>query len=127
MFTICARSPTAAPSSRKPRRRAALWSSAPALSGEVAAALRARQLEVHVIAPEAVPMERVMGAEIGGLVRTIHEQHGVHFHLGTTAVAIDPRSVTLKTGEKLAADLVVVGVGVRPTLGLAEKTGLEID
>ena len=51
---------------------------------EVAAALRARQLEVHVVAPEAIPMERVMGAEIGGLVRTIHEQHGVHFHLGTT-------------------------------------------
>jgi NADPH-dependent 2,4-dienoyl-CoA reductase/sulfur reductase-like enzyme/nitrite reductase/ring-hydroxylating ferredoxin subunit len=94
---------------------------------EVAAALRARQLEVHVVAPEAIPMERVMGAEIGGLVRTLHEQHGVHFHLGTTAVAIDPRSVTLKTGENLAADLVVVGVGVRPALGLAEKAGLTID
>jgi NADPH-dependent 2,4-dienoyl-CoA reductase/sulfur reductase-like enzyme/nitrite reductase/ring-hydroxylating ferredoxin subunit len=94
---------------------------------EVAAALRARKLEVHVVAPETIPMERVMGAEIGGLVRTIHEQHGVHFHLGTTVIAIDPRSVTLKTGEKLAADLVVVGVGVRPALGLAEKAGLEID
>jgi NADPH-dependent 2,4-dienoyl-CoA reductase/sulfur reductase-like enzyme/nitrite reductase/ring-hydroxylating ferredoxin subunit len=94
---------------------------------EAAAALRARQLEVHVVAPEAIPMERVMGAEIGGLVRAIHEQHGVHFHLGTTAVAIDPRSVTLGTGEKLAADLVVVGVGVHPALGLAEKAGLEID
>ena len=94
---------------------------------EVAAALRARQLEVHVVAPEAIPMERVMGAEIGGLVRTIHEQHGVHFHLGTTVAAIDPQSVTLKTGEKLAADLVVMGVGVRPALGLAEKAGLEID
>ncbi len=94
---------------------------------EVAAALRARQLEVHVVAPEAIPMERVMGAEIGGLVRTIHEQHGVHFHLGTTVAAIDSQSVTLKTGEKLAADLVVMGVGVRPALGLAEKAGLEID
>jgi NADPH-dependent 2,4-dienoyl-CoA reductase/sulfur reductase-like enzyme len=94
---------------------------------EVAAALRARQLEVHVVAPEAIPMERVMGAEIGGLVRTIHEQHGVHFHLGTTVTAIDPQSVTMKTGEKLVADLVVMGVGVRPALGLAEKAGLEID
>jgi apoptosis-inducing factor 3 len=94
---------------------------------EVAAALRARQLEVHVVAPEAIPMERVMGAEIGGLVRTIHEQHGVHFHLGTTVAAIDSQSVTLKTGEKLTADLVVMGVGVRPALGLAEKAGLEID
>jgi len=94
---------------------------------EVAAALRARQLEVHVVAPETIPMERVMGAEIGGLVRTIHEQHGVHFHLGTTAVAIDPRNVTLKTDEKLEADLVVVGVGVRPTLSLAEQAELEIN
>lgn len=94
---------------------------------EVAAALRARKLEVHVVAPEMIPMERVMGAEIGGLVRTIHEQQGVHFHLGTTAVAIDRRSVTLKTGEKLAADLVVAGVGVRPALGLAEQAGLKID
>jgi apoptosis-inducing factor 3 len=51
----------------------------------------------------------------------------VHFHLGTTVVAIEPQSVTLKSGEKLAADLVVVGVGVRPALGLAEKAGLEID
>jgi apoptosis-inducing factor 3 len=72
-------------------------------------------------------MERVMGAEIGGLVRNIHEQHGVRFHLGTTVGAIEPGSVTLKTGEKLAADLVVVGVGVRPALGLAEQAGLEID
>jgi apoptosis-inducing factor 3 len=94
---------------------------------EVAAALRARQLEVQIIAPEAIPMERVMGAEIGGLVRNIHEQHGVRFHLGTTVGAIEPGSVTLKTGEKLAADLVVVGVGVRPALGLAEQAGLEID
>jgi apoptosis-inducing factor 3 len=94
---------------------------------EVAAALRARQVEVHVVAPDAIPMERIMGAEIGSLVRTIHEQHGVHFHLGTTAVAIDPQSVTLKTGETLAADLVVVGVGVRPALGLAEQAGLAID
>ena len=94
---------------------------------EVAAALRARQLEVHVVAPEAIPMERVMGAEIGGLVRSIHEQHGVHFHLGTTVVSIDPQSVTLKTGERLAADLVVVGVGVRPALSLAEQAALTID
>src|SRR5207244_1246220 len=86
---------------------------------EVAASLRARKLEVHVVAPEAIPMERVMGGEIGRLVRTIHEQHEVHFRLGTTVAAIDQQSVTLKTGEKLAADLVVVGVGVRPALDLA--------
>ena len=94
---------------------------------EVAASLRARKLEVHVVAPEAIPMERIMGPEIGGFVRMIHEEHGVHFHLGTTVAAIDRQNVTLQTGEKLTADLVVVGIGVRPALGLAEKAGLEID
>jgi NADPH-dependent 2,4-dienoyl-CoA reductase/sulfur reductase-like enzyme/nitrite reductase/ring-hydroxylating ferredoxin subunit len=94
---------------------------------EVAASLRARDLDVHVVAPDAIPMQRVMGQEIGHLVRKIHEEHGVHFHLGTTAKSIDETGVSLKTGERLAADLVVVGIGVRPSLELAEKAGLAID
>ena len=94
---------------------------------EVAAALRSRNLEVHVVAPDAIPMERVLGREIGGLVRRIHEDHGVQFHLGTTATSIDASAVELKTGAKIAADLVVIGVGVRPNLHLAEKAGLAID
>ncbi|MPY73296.1 MAG: Rieske 2Fe-2S domain-containing protein [Alphaproteobacteria bacterium] len=94
---------------------------------EVAASLRARKVEVHVVAPEAIPMERIMGREIGELVRTMHEEHGVQFHLGTTVTSIGDTSVELKNGETLAADLVVVGVGVRPAVGLAEKAGLTID
>jgi NADPH-dependent 2,4-dienoyl-CoA reductase/sulfur reductase-like enzyme/nitrite reductase/ring-hydroxylating ferredoxin subunit len=94
---------------------------------EVAAALRARNLEVHVVAPESIPMERVMGHEIGGFVRKIHEEHGVEFHLGTTVTSIADRNVRLKNSETLAADLVVVGIGVRPAIGLAEKGGLAID
>jgi NADPH-dependent 2,4-dienoyl-CoA reductase/sulfur reductase-like enzyme len=72
-------------------------------------------------------MERIMGRDIGNLVRRMHEEHGVTFHLGTTAASIDGTGVTLQSGETLAADLVVVGVGVRPSVGLAESAGLKTD
>ena len=94
---------------------------------EVAAALRAHDVEVHVVAPEEVPMERILGAEAGKVFRTLHEQHGVIFHLGAAAASFQERTVTLKSGERLRADLVVVGVGVRPAISLAEEAGLAID
>ncbi len=93
---------------------------------EVAAALRTRGLEVHVVAPEARPMERVMGAAIGDMVRAIHESHGVSFHLGATVTAIAQDAVTLSTGEQLSAELVVVGIGVRPAVALATEAGLTV-
>jgi hypothetical protein len=64
---------------------------------------------------------------MGDFVRSLHEEHGVIFHLEDTATAIDARQVTLKSGGAIDADLVVVGVGVRPRLALAEKAGLAID
>ena len=94
---------------------------------EVASSLRARGIEVDVITPETCPMERVLGAEVGAFIRELHETHGVTFHLGTTATSIDAQGVTLKTGERLEADLVVVGIGVRPALALAEQAGLATD
>jgi NADPH-dependent 2,4-dienoyl-CoA reductase/sulfur reductase-like enzyme/nitrite reductase/ring-hydroxylating ferredoxin subunit len=94
---------------------------------EAAAALRARELEVHVVAPEARPMERVLGPEMGDFVRALHEEHGVIFHLGDTVVGIDGKRATLKSGSVLEADAVVVGVGVRPRLALAEQAGLALD
>ncbi|MEA2837511.1 MAG: hypothetical protein QOD89_2061 [Bradyrhizobium sp.] len=94
---------------------------------EAAAALRARELEVHVVAPEQRPMERVLGSEMGDFVRALHEEHGVIFHLGDTVNRIDGKRVTLKSGGALEADAVVVGVGVRPRLALAEQAGLALD
>jgi NADPH-dependent 2,4-dienoyl-CoA reductase/sulfur reductase-like enzyme/nitrite reductase/ring-hydroxylating ferredoxin subunit len=94
---------------------------------EAAAALRAREIEVHVVAPEQRPMERVLGPGMGDFVRALHEEHGVIFHLGDTVVAIDGKRATLKSGSVLEADAVIVGVGVRPRLTLAEQAGLALD
>ena len=94
---------------------------------EVAASLRARNIEVDVVGRERCPMEKVLGATIGNFIRNLHEEHGVKFHLGMTVASIDERSVTLQDGERLHADLVVIGIGVRPSIELAEKAGLAID
>jgi NADPH-dependent 2,4-dienoyl-CoA reductase/sulfur reductase-like enzyme/nitrite reductase/ring-hydroxylating ferredoxin subunit len=94
---------------------------------EAAASLRSRNVAVDVVGPETIPMEKILGKEVGTFIRTLHEHHGVTFHLGTTAVAIDESGVTLQNGQRVPADLVVVGIGVRPALALAEQIGLATD
>jgi NADPH-dependent 2,4-dienoyl-CoA reductase/sulfur reductase-like enzyme/nitrite reductase/ring-hydroxylating ferredoxin subunit len=94
---------------------------------EVAASLRTRDLEVPVVGPEKLPLERVMGTELATFVKALHEENGVVFHLEDTATAIGERDVTLASGGTLAADLVVIGVGVRPRTGLAEQAKMAVD
>lgn len=94
---------------------------------EAAASLRKRGLEVHVVAPGARPLEKILGAEVGDLVRTLHEEQGVIFHFNNKPSAITQEAVTLENGERIAADLVVVGIGVRPLITLAEAAGLTTD
>ena len=94
---------------------------------EVAASLRARGIDVHVVAPDARPLERIVGAELADMVRAIHEGHGVIFHLGVKPVAIDNDHVVLSSGDVLAADLVVIGAGVTPETDLAASAGLALD
>jgi NADPH-dependent 2,4-dienoyl-CoA reductase/sulfur reductase-like enzyme len=94
---------------------------------EVAASLVERGLRVQVVAPETRPLEKVLGSELGDFVRAEHEAHGVVFHLGRKPAAIEDAQVVLDDGTRLDADLVVMGVGVRPRTDLAEKAGLTVD
>jgi NADPH-dependent 2,4-dienoyl-CoA reductase/sulfur reductase-like enzyme/nitrite reductase/ring-hydroxylating ferredoxin subunit len=94
---------------------------------EVAASLRARKLEVHVVAPEARPLERILGPGLGEFIQRLHEENGVVFHLQQKAREIGGGTVTLENGERFKPDFVVAGIGVRPNLELAERAGLTLD
>jgi NADPH-dependent 2,4-dienoyl-CoA reductase/sulfur reductase-like enzyme len=94
---------------------------------EVAASLRTRGIEVDLVAPESVPLERVMGPDVGRFVQSLHEAQGVVFHLGQTVKSVAGRTVTLSGGGAIEADLMVLGVGVKPATAMAERSGLAVD
>ncbi len=98
---------------------------------EVAAALIERKLKVHVVAPETVPMARILGEPLGNYVRSLHEKHGVTFHLGVKPAGVDGagrvRSVKLSNGTALSADLVIAGIGVTPAVEYLAGTSLVVE
>ncbi len=94
---------------------------------EVAASLRTRGVDVSVVAPEDIPLARIMGDEVGRFVQRLHESHGVRFFLGNGVKSIGRDAVVLSDGRSLPADFVVMGAGVRPSVQLAERAGLKID
>jgi len=101
------------------------------IGAEVAASARQRGLEVTVLDPASVPLERVMGAEVGAIYRDIHTDQGVQMLLGTGVEAFEGdgavERVRIRDGRALECDFVVVGVGVQPRTGLAAKAGIAVD
>ena len=106
------------------RRVAVLGSSFIGL--EAAAALIARKLAVTLVAPEPVPLAKVVGEAVGGFVHAVHAAHGVDFRLGRKAAAYDGRVLVLDDGSQVEADVVVLGLGVAPRVELAARAGLRL-
>ncbi|MEO3789033.1 FAD-dependent oxidoreductase [Nonomuraea sp. B10E15] len=93
---------------------------------ETAAAARTAGCEVTVVEPEPTALNRALGPELGDLFARLHARKGVHLRFGTAAAEITDTGVRLSSGERLAADLVVVGIGAAPEVWLARDAGLEV-
>jgi NADPH-dependent 2,4-dienoyl-CoA reductase/sulfur reductase-like enzyme/nitrite reductase/ring-hydroxylating ferredoxin subunit len=111
------------------RSRRAVVVGASFIGMEAAYSLRERGLEVTVVAPSQEPFEATLGAEIGALFRRVHESHGVRFKLGSIVYRFEGthniEAVRLANGERIEADMVLVGVGVHPVTHFLE--GVELD
>ena len=98
---------------------------------ETADSLRHRKIDVTVIAPEATPLEHIFGSEIGKLFKQLHEENGVKFKLNHTISKLEGdrsvRAVILDNGERIEADLVIVGIGVKPATDFIKNIDLESD
>jgi NADPH-dependent 2,4-dienoyl-CoA reductase/sulfur reductase-like enzyme/nitrite reductase/ring-hydroxylating ferredoxin subunit len=94
---------------------------------EAAAALRTRGLTVTVVAPEQIPFDKVLSRRPGEALQALHEQHGVTFRLGRSLAAVTEDAVTLDDDSSINADVVLLGIGVRPRLDLPRSAGVAID
>ena len=101
------------------------------IGAEVAASARQRGLDVTVVEPASVPLERVLGTEVGAIYRDIHADHGVRMLLGTGVERFEGGSaverVRTSDGRTVECDFVVVGVGVQPRIALAARAGIAIE
>lgn len=93
---------------------------------EAAAALRDRHMEVHVVAPDSLPLIRPLGVTAASYLKKLHEKNGVTFHLGHTIDQITSQKVILDDQSEIECDLVIVGVGIRPTLDLPIRAGCAV-
>jgi 3-phenylpropionate/trans-cinnamate dioxygenase ferredoxin reductase subunit len=100
------------------------------IGAEVAASARQRGLDVTVIEPGSVPLERVLGKEIGAVYGEVHVDHGVRMLMGTGVEALEGdgavERVRTSDGRVIDCDFVVVGIGVQPRTALAADAGLAI-
>jgi 3-phenylpropionate/trans-cinnamate dioxygenase ferredoxin reductase subunit len=101
------------------------------IGAEVAASARQRGLDVTVVEPASVPLERVLGKEIGAIYGEIHADHGVRMLLGAGVDAFEGDGVVERVrtsdGRVVDCDFVVVGVGVEPRIALAAQAGIAVD
>lgn len=95
---------------------------------ELAGSLRERGLAVTVIAPEALPLARVLGDALALHLKGLHQEKGVVFHMGKTVTRISTEKsgavLTLSDGSKVSADFVVAGIGVQPAVDYLAGTDL---
>jgi 3-phenylpropionate/trans-cinnamate dioxygenase ferredoxin reductase component len=101
------------------------------IGAEVAASARQHGVDVTVIDPFSVPLERVLGAEVGAIYRDVHQDHGVELLLETGVAAFDGSTrlerVRTEDGREIECDIVVVGIGAEPRTQLAAAGGLAVD
>ena len=91
---------------------------------EVAASLKQRKLEVHVVSREDLPLKKRFGSDVGKMIQAVHEEKGVCFHLGREVRRFDGRQLLLDDGSEIQTDFVVIGMGVRPRTELAQDAGI---
>lgn len=125
VYTLRSRADADAILQQAERSRCAVVLGASFIGMEVAASLRERGLDVTVVGKEAAPFAKQLGEQVGRAFVGLHERHGVTFRLGRGVASLEGdgqvSGVVLDSGERIAADLVVIGFGVKPATAYAES------